>query len=480
MADILRATQPVNPGFESNTLRDNPIRPGDRGVENVVDPSKIIRPDNRSEREDKASNLLSQSNYDSFIRQMKESSSFVEEFSGLYFDKAQAYAAFGGNPALMELYTELTGIADLDENGILEFMKAQARGGSVYSEDFFRLLKNAFDSTSQMMFKSQILQAAGRYGDMVAGGHKLQMIIGEGNAMSEHLFPADAQILQGILSRLILPQTDQMMGQDPLVYMKENYQNNRKVLLRELIPFFSNYIHRTHDMGAVRSLMSLVTHQTAAYVNGNPDKVLEDFTGLVFSLGMADIPVGEQGAAMLVSGLLKKRMDRPEEKFNDKLCAMLKAGLGAAASKDVFLQMLKTILGNESVYMPLLHFMLPVNMGSQSLFSEIWVEQNDGRKEKDRENERTIRMLIKMEVKRLGLFDIVLDYRESGEVGIQLYYPRKLSGEEREMENALNTMITKNSMSPRAVTLKAMKEPLRPIDVFGRLTREKEIVDVRI
>ena len=63
---------------------------------------------------------------------------------------------------------------------------------------------------------------------------------------------------------------------------------------------------------------------------------------------------------------------------------------------------------------------------------------------------------------------------------IQLYYPRKLSGEEREMENALNTMITKNSMSPRAVTLKAMKEPLRPIDVFGRLTREKEIVDVRI
>lgn len=137
--------------------------------------------------------------------------------------------------------------------------------------------------------------------------------------------------------------------------------------------------------------------------------------------------------------------------------------------------MLKTILGNESVYMPLLHFMLPVNMGSQSLFSEIWVEQNDGRKEKDRENERTIRMLIKMEVKRLGLFDIVLDYRESGEVGIQLYYPRKLSGEEREMENALNTMITKNSMSPRAVTLKAMKEPLRPIDVLVDLQGKRRL-----
>ena len=66
------------------------------------------------------------------------------------------------SPQLMELYTELTGIADLDENGILEFMKAQARGGSEYSEDFFRLLKNAFDSTSQMMFKSQILQGAGK------------------------------------------------------------------------------------------------------------------------------------------------------------------------------------------------------------------------------------------------------------------------------------------------------------------------------
>lgn len=480
MADILRATQPVNPGFESNTLRDNPIRPGDRGVENAVDPSKIIRPDNRSEREDKTSNLLSQPNYDSFIRRMKETSSFVEEFSGFFFDKAQAYAVFDGNTALMELYTELTSITDLDENGILEFMKAQAMGGSEYSEDFFRLLKNAFDSTSQMTFKSRILQATGRYGDMVAGGHKLQMIMGEGNAMSAYLFPADAQILQGILSRLILPQTDQLMGQDSLAYMKENYQNNRKVLLQELIPFFSNYIHRTHDMGPVRSLMSLVTHQTAAYVNGNPDKVLEAFNGLVFSLGMSDIPVGEPGASMLLSGLLKKRMGRAEEKFNDKLCAMLKAGLGSTVSKDVFLQMLKTILGNESVYMPLLHFMIPINMGGRSLFSEIWVDQNDSRKERDKADERTIRMLIKMDVKSLGMFDIVLDYREGGEVRIQLYYPGSLSGGEREMENALNAIIEKNGMSSHEVTLKERKEPLRPIDVFDRIVRKKEIVDVRI
>ena len=66
----------------------------------MVDPSKIIRPDNRVTRgRIKLPILLSQSNYDSFICQMKESSSFCGGVFRHLYDKAQAYAAFGGIPA---------------------------------------------------------------------------------------------------------------------------------------------------------------------------------------------------------------------------------------------------------------------------------------------------------------------------------------------------------------------------------------------
>lgn len=471
----------MNPGFDTNTLRDNPIGPGDRGIENVVDPTKVIRPDGRSEKEDKASNLLTQSNYDSFIQKMKNSPSFVEEFSGFYLNRSQAFAAFGGDTALMELYTELMSATPMNEAELLAFLKAQSKGGTEYSEAFFQFLKQTMDSSNQVRFKSQILQAAGRYGDMASGGHRLQMILKAGGAMSEYMFPEDGKLLNEILSRVTLLESERLQGQDVLSYLKETYQGNRNVLLNELFPFFSGYIHRTHDMGAARGLMSLITHQTAAYINGDPDKVLEAFSGLTYALNMEQSVRGRQGASMLLAGLLRKREEKGEDTFGDKLISLLKSGLSTSSTRELFMPMLKSMLRNESVYMPFLHFMVPVNYGGQSLFSEIWVDPDSGGDSPGRQAEKSLRMLIKMEVKELGMFDMVLDYKESGKVEIQLHYPKKLSGGQRQIESAINAMIEKNHLTPAQVSLCPMKEPLKPVDVFkNRIMKEKEIVNVRI
>ena len=143
--------------------------------------------------------------------------------------------------------------------------------------------------------------------------------------------------------------------------------------------------------------------------------------------------------------------------------------------------MLKSLLRNESVYMPFLHFMVPVNYGGQSLFSEIWVDPDSGGDSPGRQAEKSLRMLIKMEVKELGMFDMVLDYKESGKVDIRLHYPKKLSGGQRQIESAINAMIEKNHLTPAQVSLCPMKEPLKPVDVFkNRIMKEKEIVNVRI
>ena len=51
MPDLLGVTNPV-PGHDSNNVNRNmPVSPNDPRIQNAPDPSRVSRPDNRSERQ---------------------------------------------------------------------------------------------------------------------------------------------------------------------------------------------------------------------------------------------------------------------------------------------------------------------------------------------------------------------------------------------------------------------------------------------
>ena len=49
MADIVKVTTPTT-GYENTTPRQNPITPGDTQIQNVADPTRINRPDGKTEQ----------------------------------------------------------------------------------------------------------------------------------------------------------------------------------------------------------------------------------------------------------------------------------------------------------------------------------------------------------------------------------------------------------------------------------------------
>ena len=79
MPNLLGITNPV-PGHDSaNINRNMPVNPNDPRIQNAPDPSRVSRPDNRTERQDQGDStgpggaLRYDSNFQTFIQQLRQS-----------------------------------------------------------------------------------------------------------------------------------------------------------------------------------------------------------------------------------------------------------------------------------------------------------------------------------------------------------------------------------------------------------------------
>ncbi|MEG0689546.1 MAG: hypothetical protein RR466_12765, partial [Hungatella sp.] len=78
----------------------------------------------------------------------------------------------------------------------------------------------------------------------------------------------------------------------------------------------------------------------------------------------------------ILNKMLLEQKDAGQDPWTEKLMSLMRSGLegeGGYESKAVFQNVLNAMLLNESVYMPLLHIMLPVNLDGNIMFSELWV-----------------------------------------------------------------------------------------------------------
>lgn len=104
--------------------------------------------------------------------------------------------------------------------------------------------------------------------------------------------------------------------------------------------------------------------------------------------------------------------------WSDSLLDIIQAGVKGEAgveNREAFLNILNGMLANESVYMPVMHAMLPMIISGVPVFSEIWVDPNEESGEAG-SNERGVKLLLKFDMKDVGFFDVLL-YYENGKNG---------------------------------------------------------------
>lgn len=479
MSNILRVTTPTV-GYENqnHVKTGTPAAPNPQ-IQGQVVPEKVMRPDGRTDSGAQEQNIglkfLYDSNFESFIQQMKGSPVLAEEFPTLLYEAFATIAESGMEGGFAEKISKFMSMIQVSSpQELLALLKGQGNSSIRYNGAFFSLLRQVMKETSSVELKAGILDFMKRYTDWAEGGHLMKGISQQLNEIHGRMLASGREQLEGMEGQL------QKEGQ----LQRGDTGQNASVIKEKILPFLNNYITQTHDRGGMREATALLAALTARYENGDAERLKDAFEQLLKYQGMQ-----KQFGGGNIDGLLQILNNTEFERATDnnawakQFAALIESGMKGEAgveNKQVFQNLLQSIILNESVYMPVLHMMLPIQMEDRMMFAEMWVDPDAGGKSgSEEEQDRMIQGLIKFDIRELGFFDLYFLY-SGGKVTMQLNYPESLKEKETEIRNSIGRILAENGMENKELVLDNSRESIPLSEAFPKIYERKNSINVRV
>ena len=89
-----------------------------------------------------------------------------------------------------------------------------------------------------------------------------------------------------------------------------------------------------------------------------------------------------------------------------------------------------------------------------------------------------MRILFKIDVQSLGLFDVILTSRDR-EVDISIACPGKAAPFSRKIEQSVSQILVQNGLTPTGVSVRKMERPVSLTEVFPKIFEGKNSVNVK-
>lgn len=479
MPEILNATNPV-PGYDNTVINRNiPVSPDNTQIQNIPDPSRVGRADGKTEQQDNGSlgnfeNIRYDSNFQTFLQRLREAPSLAESLSALFAGREGTVVLSGLSEGLASEMAQIMEMLRMDEGELLNFLTSQFRAGTRFGGALFALLRSAYSRSSSDSVRQDIILFLKTYADYSSTGHI------EGNILRNLRGMADA--MPASWAEKLRDLTAQMEN----TIAAGDRQGGLALLQQEVFPHMSAYVGRTHDMGISRGLLSLLTLDMARYENGSQDNLLQAFRRLV-SYGTLKDQLGGFSDQDLLTLLRSNDFNKASaaNRFAQHLAgaaAHALGGEGDAATQQAFQQLVAAMLINESVYMPVNHYLIPLEWDGRFLFSEMWVDPDaDGETggQGDKRQGSTVKILFKMDVQALGLFDVIIS-STGREVGVHISCPERVVPFSRQIEQSLSQILTQNGLTPAAVSVRKMERPVTLTEVFPQIFERKNSVNVKV
>lgn len=467
MPNIMNVNLPHSGLENNNTTRTNPITIHDTNIQNIVDPSKVVKTDGQRTNADRNLGTNYESNFQNFVAALKNQPELAETLKTIYFQMGSMVSSGIGENFAQEIAKFLEMMKFTPEE-MVQFLKEQGGQNNKFSADIFQTLRNVLQNTKSVELKTSILNFLRTYNDASTSGATLKNISTLLKNMSAYM---PQSYRQGLLDAAAKLGQEQPFGAT---------DENIATLKREIIPFLSAYTRRTHDMGRVRDFITLLTLNTARYENGTMERFLGDFQRMAsfqdFQRAFGD------DLQKVFDSFLKEMVSAKESGFADSMMHNMHYALkgeGGYEVKTVFQNIMQAMLLNESVYMPLQHFILPAELFGNQMFSEMWVDPDCGQKGGFDEKEKVRKLLIKFDIKDIGFFDLIL-LHQGDKIEMQLRYPEKFQPMEREIKKGITQLVEKNGMSCQRLILAKAAEPISISEVFPQIYERKNAINVKI
>ncbi|WMI81000.1 hypothetical protein [Anaerotignum sp. MB30-C6] len=470
MSNVLKVSTPVS-GYE-NTSRTNPISTNDPNINNVTNINKVTRPDSKSANADYQQNNFVQyqnSNYEGFLKILKEMPSTTELMADLMFVKMGNLVSSGLGENFAQEISEFLEMMKFSKEELQGFFKNQAGEATKFGGAFFDFLRNVLSESNSSDLNARVLDLLKKYNDFTGSKHVLNNIFIDLSNLLKNMPKSYSEQLLEIVGRL-----DENAKPGDVT-------KNLEILKKEIIPYLSKYIKYTNDFGRVRDLISSLTLNIARYENGNKNGFIDAFEGLM-NYNVIKDKLGNIDPEKFANVLIQKFSEESRgNEFNQKLINILERGIRGEAGYeniDVFKGILSSMLLSESVYVPLLHIMLPLNIDGNMMFSELWIDPDD-EEGIHGENERKTKLLIKFDIKDVGFFDLILMHKK-GKIDMQVFCPEKIIALDKGIRAGLTEILERNGFSIGSISVDKSKAPVSISEVFPKIYERKNTVNVKI
>ncbi len=472
MSNILKVTTPTV-GYD-NSINNKPSpsqQAEDFSIKNPVEANKVGRADGRTEsgNNDGGKGVAYDSNFGSFVQSLRDLPKLNEIMSKMIFGGMANIVESGigkGTAADIQAFFQML---EMSPEKLNEFLKAQMAGANRLQGPLFDVLRQIMDEATTVELKAGVLDLLKKYNDMSSGKHILENIKGTLEEIEARMFRNDRDGLERLAMRLKQHSMDANAA-------------NTRLLKEQIIPYMGKYVADNRELGKLRDLVTLVAFNTARYESGNIDNVVQAFWRLM------DFPTFRKHfKGMTAEGfremLLNVDYDRAAGKneLADKLLNIMQAGVKGEAgieNREAFINVMRSMLVNESVYMPLMHVMLPVILDGVPMFSEMWVDP-DEESGNPGSDERGVKLLIKFDMKDVGFFDMML-YYEKGKIDMLIHYPEELSGHESDIRDNIRKIMSRNKLELEYLGVEQNKVPIQVSAAFPKIFERRNSINVTI
>ena len=226
--------------------------------------------------------------------------------------------------------------------------------------------------------------------------------------------------------------------------------------------------------------MHLVFH-TARYQDGALDRLMRLFNNMAGNRDFVRLFQGDarEGFQNLMRSSLGEEQ-KPLAGFADGLSQLLLKGAnGQAGLENVqqFYTIMNGMLLNESVYMPLLHFILPFQYEDHNVMSEMWVDP-DSDKEPNTVG-RKIKVFLKFDIQSVGKFELVMTLQDH-EARVQLFVPPHLAREDKKIQAEVAGILKDNGIRFSQLMVRQRYRDRRVDEIFPEIREKERTINVRI
>ncbi len=472
MANILRVTTPPT-GYENNVRNNAQNQPDKMQIQNPVDPNRVVRPDNRSDANSQNGAQLSasyDSNFGTFVQLLRDTPQLSDTMSKLMFGGMANLVEAGIGADTAEDISTFFQLLKMTDAELVEFLKNQLSGSVRFQGPFFALMREALNNAPTVEQRAAILAFLKRYSDMSSGKHLMENMKDLLSDIKKYMFHEQRELLDQ-LARGLNHRGPQDTGQ------------NTARLQQDIIPFLAKYVAQTRNMGSLRDLVAQLTYNAARYENGDLDQLISDFKNLLKFPSFQKTFEG-MDEEQLRELLMRMNFDKAAGKcaWADKFLSIVESGMRGDAgleNRQVFENVVNALLLNESVYMPVLHLMLPIELNGQLMFSEMWIDPDEDGDASSDPKERTAKLLIKFDIKDVGFFDLLMVY-EKENVSMRLFYPDHLSSFESDIKKGMGEILERNGLNCEYLGVEQAKGSIPVSAVFPKIFERKNSVNVTI